>query len=114
MLTIHLAVLPKWMCAGLGIICSRGSGSIPGVVSYWVWDGGQWCDSVRSARVVPALNGYLEKFGEGKQEGCAKAQDGLPPSSHCTFWLNYHETEMSTAGLALKGLVTYRLTYTYR
>ena len=49
------------------------SGSIPGVVSFLVWDAGQWCDPVSLARVNPALNGYLEKSGEGKQEGFAKA-----------------------------------------
>jgi len=39
---------------------------------------GQWRDSVSSAGVDPALNWYLEKYGEVKQEGCAKAQDGWP------------------------------------
>ena len=62
--------------AGVGIPCPRDTGSIPVVTSYLVWDGGQWCDSVSSARVDPALNGYLEKSEESKQEGCVKAQDG--------------------------------------
>ena len=59
------------------------TGSNPGVPNSSVWDGGQWRDSVSLARVDPALNGYLEKSGEGKQEGCAKAQDGWPPTPHC-------------------------------
>jgi len=44
-------------------------GSISVVTSYLVCDGAQWHDSVSSARVDPALNGYLEKSREGKQEG---------------------------------------------
>jgi len=55
-------------------------GSILVVTSYLVWDRGLWRDSVSSARVDPALNGYLEKSGEGKQEGCVKAQNGWPPT----------------------------------
>jgi len=27
----------------------------------------------------PALCRYLKKYGEGKQERCVKAKDGLPP-----------------------------------
>ena len=70
---------PSWLSgwrAGVGIPCARGTGSIPVMISYLVWDGGQWRDSISSARVNPALNGYQEKSGDGKQEGCAKAQDG--------------------------------------
>ena len=96
---------------GMGILCPRGTGSIPIVTSYLVWDGGQWRDSVSSARVDPALNGYLEKSGEGKQEGCVKAKDGWPPTPHCTSWLKGHETEISTAGLNLKGIVPSYLIY---
>ena len=55
-------------------------------------------DSVSLARVDPALNGYLKKSGEGKQKGCAKAQDGWLPAPHCTSWLKGQETEISTAG----------------
>ena len=40
-------------------------GSSPGVASYLDWNEGRWCDSVSSTRVNPALNGYLEKSGEG-------------------------------------------------
>jgi len=36
---------------------------------------GQWLDTLNSVRVDPSLNGYLEKSGEGKQEGCAKAHN---------------------------------------
>ena len=43
-------------------------GLSPGVADYLVWDGGQWFDCVSSARVGPALNGYLEKSGGGAQE----------------------------------------------
>ena len=46
----------------------------PRVHNYLAWDGGQWRDSVSSARVDPALNEYLEKSGDNKQEGCVKAQ----------------------------------------
>ena len=56
-------------------------GSILVVTSYLVWDRGLWRDSVSSARVDPALNGYLEKSGEGKQEGHTKVQDDWPPAS---------------------------------
>ena len=71
--------------------------------------------TVCSARVDPVLNGYLEKSGEGKQEGCVKEQDGWPLAPpHCTSWLKGHETEISTAGLDLKGLVPfYLLTFFY-
>jgi len=41
---------------------------------------GQCCDSVGSARVNPFVYGYLKKSVEGKQEMCAKAQDGWPPT----------------------------------
>jgi len=49
----------------------QGEGLNPSVTNYLVWDGGQSRDSVSSARVNPALNGYLELSGEGKQEECA-------------------------------------------
>ena len=110
--------MPSWLSgwhAGVENMCPRGTGSIPVVTSHLVWDGGQWCDSVSSARVDPALSGYLEKSGEGKQEGCAKAQDNWPPAPHCTSWLKGYETEISTVGLVLKGLVpSYLLTYWYQ
>ena len=60
--------------------------------------------TVSSARVDPALNGYLEKSGEGKEKGCVKAP-------HFTSWLKDHETEISTAGLDFKGLVPSYLLY---
>ena len=53
-------------CAGFRILCLRGRGFESSVPNYLVWDGGQWRDSVSSARFDPALNGYLEKSGEGK------------------------------------------------
>ena len=83
--------------AGFGILCLRGRGLESQCAQFFSWDGGQWRDSVSLARVDPALNGYLEKSGEGKQEGCAKAQDGWPPTPHCTSWLKGQETEISTA-----------------
>jgi len=64
----------------LHLECTKGGGSIPGVVGYWVWNGGQWRDSVNSARTEPALNSYLGKTGESKQEDCAKAQVGWSPT----------------------------------
>ena len=75
------------------------------VAGYFSLERGQWRDSVSLARVDPVLNGYLEKSGEGKQEGCVKTQDSWPPTPHYTSWLKGHETEISTAGLDLKGLV---------
>ena len=68
---------------------------------------GHWCNSVSPSRVDPALNVYLEKSGEGKQEGCAKAKDGCPPTEE-------PETEMRTASLDIEGLVpSYLLAYLY-
>jgi len=49
-----------------------------GVPCYLVYKGGQSLDSVCLGRVDPALNEYLEKSGEGKQEGYTKAKDGWP------------------------------------
>ena len=106
--------MPSWLSGwhtGVEFLCPRGTGSILVVTSYLVWDGGQWRDSVSSARVVPPLNAYLEKSGEGKQEGYARAQDVWPPTTHCISWLKGHETEISTAGSDLKGLLpSYLLT----
>ena len=62
----RLSSWPSGWHAGVGILCPRGTGSIPVVTSYLAWDEGQWRDSVSSSRVDPALNGYLEKSGEGK------------------------------------------------
>ena len=89
-------------CAGFGSFVWEDAGSNPSVPNSSVWDGGQWRDSVSLARVDPAINGYLEKSGEGKQEGCAKAQDGWPPTPHCTSWLKGQETEISNAGTDCK------------
>ena len=47
-------------------------GSSLGVNGYYFWNEGQWRESVSSARFDSALNGYLEKSGEGKQEGCVE------------------------------------------
>ena len=54
-------------------------GSSPGVAGYLVCNGAQWRGSVSLARVNPAINRYLEKSGEGKEEECAKAQDSQTP-----------------------------------
>ena len=106
----HGSWLSGWH-AGLRILCPRGKGSVPGIASYLVLDGGKWSDSISSARVDPTLNGQLEKSREDKQERCAKAQDGRALAPHCTSWLKGHETEISTAGLDLKVLVpSYLLT----
>ena len=90
---------------------------IPGVTSYFVLDGGQWRDCVSSVRFDPALNGYLEKHGEGKQGGCAKALHGWvqpPPPPYYNSWVKGHEMEISTAGYGpLNGLVRSYLTLTY-
>jgi len=40
----------------------------------------------------------MEKSGEGKQEGCAKAQDSWPPTRHCPSWPKGQEIEISTTG----------------
>ena len=50
----------------LGSFVREDEDSNPSVPNYLVWGTGQWCDSVSSARVDPALNGYLETSGEGK------------------------------------------------
>ena len=72
-----MRVLAEWNGAlNLGSFVREGESSNPSVLSYLVLSGDQWRDSVSSAKVDPALNGYPEKSGEGKQEGCAKAQDG--------------------------------------
>jgi hypothetical protein len=47
----------------------------------------------------PTLNGNLKKSGEGKEEGCVKAQYVWASTSHCTFWLKCREMEISTASL---------------
>jgi len=57
--TIQASWLSGW-CAGVGIRCPRGTGSIPVVTSYLVLDGVSGV-TVSSARVDPALNGYLGK-----------------------------------------------------
>jgi len=85
---------------------------IPDVAGYLVWDGGQLRDSVSSARVNPAPNGYLGKSGEGKQETRTKEQDGWSPNLHLVLSLDSHKTTISTAGLNTDGLVpSYLLTY---
>ena len=61
--------------------------------------------------LLTSLNGYLEKSGEGKQEGWAKAQDGWPPTPHCTSWLKGQETEISTAGTDCKVLMPFPLPF---
>ena len=79
------AVLAEWVGAlDSGSLVWEDAGSNPSVPNSSVWDGGQWRDCVSLARVDPALKGYLEKSGEGKQEECVKAQDGRPPAPHCT------------------------------
>ena len=77
----------------LGSFARESEGSNPSVPNYLVWDRGQWRHSVSSAEVDPALNEYLEKSYEGKQEEFAKAQGGWPPSPHCTSWLKGLERE---------------------
>ena len=66
--------LARWICNPL----FEGQGFDSYCSWFFVWDRGQWHDSVSSATVDPALNGYLVKSGEGKQEGCTKVQDGSP------------------------------------
>ena len=53
--------------------------------------------TVSSATVHQALNWYLEKSGEGKQEGFAKAEDGRSPTPL------HFLTEISTASFDFKG-----------
>ena len=82
------SVLAEWFVAlDPGSFALEDAGSNPRVPNCSVWDGGQWRDSVSLAGVDPAPNGYLEQTGEGKQEGCVKAQDGWPPTPHYTSWL---------------------------
>ena len=42
--------------AGLNILCPRGTGLIPVVARYLIWDRGQWRDSVSSPTINPDLN----------------------------------------------------------
>ena len=60
-------VLAEWVDAldsrSFVLECEGSTASVP---NYLIWDGGHWRDSVSSASVDPALNGYLEKSGEGK------------------------------------------------
>jgi hypothetical protein len=77
----------------------------------WFWTGVSGVTLLSGARVDPALNGYREISGEGKQEGCAKAQDGWPHTSHCTSWLKGLEAEISIIGLNFKGLAPYPLPF---
>ena len=58
--------LRKLSDKGFVILYPKSDVSNPSVSYYLVSDGDQWCDSVSSARVDPALNGYLEKSGEDK------------------------------------------------
>ena len=60
------------------ILCSKGKGLNSSISSYLVEKGGgvHWRDSISLTRVDPTLIGHLDKYGEGKQEGCAEAQDG--------------------------------------
>ena len=57
---------------------SEAQGFGPGVTGDLVVGREQWCISVNSARVDQAVNRYLEKSGESKQEGNATEQDGWP------------------------------------
>ena len=98
MYIIHVHSWPSGLVCWIQDPFSERADLNPSVANCSVWDGGQWRDSVSLAKVDPALNGYLEKSGEGKQEGCAKVQDGWPSTLHCTSWLKGQETEISTAG----------------
>ena len=73
MVRLFKAVLAEWIGAlDLGSLVRDGEGSNPSVPNYLISDGGEWRDSVSSTRVDPALNGNLEKSGEGKEEGLKK------------------------------------------
>ena len=64
----------------LSFLLRENRGTSTGVAGYLVWNRGQWCDSVTSARVHPALNGYLGKSGVKTRE----TSDDLPPTLHWT------------------------------
>ena len=82
------AVIAGWIGAlYLGFFVREGEGWNPTVPNYLVSDRGQRRNSIGSDRFDPTPNGYLEKSGEGKQEGCAKKGDGWPPNPDCTSWL---------------------------
>ena len=106
-----LVRLMQFGALDFGTFVREGEGSNPSVPNYLVLDGGQWRGFVSSGRVDPVLNGYLEKSGEGKQDGYVKAQDGWPPTPHCTSWLKGQETEISTAvrDCKVQGCVLYLL-----
>ena len=59
---------------------SKGHGFNLSCDQFLVWDGVQWRDSADSARVNPALLGYLKKSDKGKQDGYVKVQDGWTPA----------------------------------
>ena len=76
---------------------SKDRGWSPRVAANLVSKASQWRDSLSLARLTPTLNECLEKSGEGKQEGCAKAEDGSPLIILCAYWLKGHNTEISIA-----------------
>ena len=90
---------------GWGILCLRGKGSIHDQAGYLGFGQGQWRDSLSSAKVGAALNGYLEKSGKDNKKRCVKAQVGSPPTPYYTSWLKGHKREFSTASLDFEGLV---------
>ena len=54
-------------------------GPNPGVAGYLLWKGAQRHDSICLAKVESALNGYLVKFWEDKEEGCVRVKGSCRP-----------------------------------
>ena len=89
-------------CAGFGIPCLRGRGFESRCTQFFSLGRGSVAWLCKLSQSQPRSKWVPGEIWEGKQEGCAKAQDGWPPTPHCTSWLKGQETEISTAGTDCK------------
>ena len=105
-------IKPSWLSVWRGrvrILCPRGTGTIPVVTSHFVWPVA-WLFKLSQIRPssewIPG-----EIWGRYAGRVCESTW-WLAYNPHSTFWLKGHETESSTAGLDLKGLVPSYLLFT--